>query len=51
MPPPAADLLLDQLAAAQDTPAPVLPTVEQVTGHPARTYAEWVAHHSASFSV
>jgi hypothetical protein len=28
MPPPAADFLLDQLAAAQDTPATVL----QVTG-------------------
>ncbi|MFI7635871.1 NAD(P)H-binding protein [Nonomuraea sp. NPDC049400] len=49
MPPPAADFLLDQLAAAQAEPDSVLPTIEQVTGHPARTYAEWVAHHVADF--
>ncbi|MGG2464412.1 NAD-dependent epimerase [Streptomyces sp. RGM 3693] len=49
LPPPAADFLLDQLAATQAEPTPVLPTIEQVTGHPARTYAEWVAHHAADF--
>ncbi|KUL39367.1 hypothetical protein ADL22_15995 [Streptomyces sp. NRRL F-4489] len=49
LPPPAADFLLDQLAAAEQTPVPVLPTVEQVTGRPAHTYAEWVAHHAADF--
>jgi uncharacterized protein YbjT (DUF2867 family) len=49
MPPPAADFLLDQLAVAQAEPARVLPTIEQVTGHPARTYAEWVAHRAADF--
>lgn len=31
------------------TPAPVLPTVEQVTGHPAHTYAQWAAYHAADF--
>lgn len=50
MPPPAADFLLDQLAARTE-PAPVLPTIEQVTGRPAHTYAEWVAHHAADFGV
>ncbi|MFF2810722.1 NAD(P)H-binding protein [Streptomyces sp. NPDC058000] len=49
LPPPAADFLLDQLAAAQTEPTPVLPTIEQVTGHPARNYAEWVAHHATNF--
>ncbi|MFF2502679.1 NAD(P)H-binding protein [Streptomyces sp. NPDC058067] len=49
MPPPAADFLLDQLAAAQAQPTPVLPTIEQVTGRPAHTYAEWVAHRAADF--
>ncbi|MEV0598748.1 NAD(P)H-binding protein [Streptomyces sp. NPDC050315] len=50
MPPPAADFLLDQLAASRTTPTPVLPTIEQVTGRPAHTYAEWVAHHAADFN-
>ncbi|GAA3143370.1 NAD(P)H-binding protein [Streptomyces rectiviolaceus] len=49
LPPPAADFLLDQLAAAQSEPTPVLPTTEQVTGRPARTYAEWVADHATDF--
>ncbi|MFI7004963.1 NAD(P)H-binding protein [Streptomyces sp. NPDC050145] len=50
LPPPAADFLLDQLSAARSTPVPVLTPVEQITGRPARTYAEWVAHHAASFA-
>ncbi|NBE55053.1 NAD(P)H-binding protein [Streptomyces boluensis] len=49
LPPPAADFLLDQLAASRTEPVPTLPTVEQVTQRPARTYAEWVAHHAAAF--
>ncbi|TDC51980.1 NAD-dependent epimerase/dehydratase family protein [Jiangella ureilytica] len=28
----------------------VLPTVEEVTGRPARTFAQWVAEHRAAFS-
>ena len=27
----------------------VLPTIEEVTGAPARTYAQWVAEHRAAF--
>lgn len=50
MPPDAAEFLLDQLASWQGITAEVLPTVEQVTGRPAHTYAEWVAHHAADFS-
>ena len=29
----------------------VLPTVEQVTGRPARTFAEWVGEHVAAFGA
>jgi uncharacterized protein YbjT (DUF2867 family) len=32
-----------------DTAALVLPTVEQVTGRPARTFAQWADEHAASF--
>ncbi|GAA2012043.1 NAD(P)H-binding protein [Nocardiopsis rhodophaea] len=31
------------------TPPTVLPTVEQITGHPARTLRAWAADHAASF--
>ncbi|CAL9655560.1 NmrA family NAD(P)-binding protein [Streptomyces sp. enrichment culture] len=50
MPPDAAEFLLDQLASWQGVTAEVLPTVEQVTGRPAHTYAQWVEHHVADFS-
>lgn len=50
MPPEAAGFLLDQLASWQGVTAEVLPTVEQVTGRPAHTYAQWVEHHRADFS-
>lgn len=30
-------------------PAPVNDVVEQITGHPARTYAQWAADHKADF--
>jgi uncharacterized protein YbjT (DUF2867 family) len=37
------------LAQAVGKPAPVNDVVEQVTGHPARTYARWAADHRADF--
>ncbi|MFG3706563.1 NAD(P)H-binding protein [Micromonospora sp. NPDC047670] len=51
MPHQAADFALDQLAAAQEHPARVVPTVAQVTGRPAHTWAEWVAHRAARLSA
>jgi hypothetical protein len=30
-------------------PAPLSGEVEKALGHPARTYAEWVADHAAAF--
>jgi len=41
--------LLDQLAARNGTTAQVLPTVEEVTGRPAFTYAQWAASRAAEF--
>lgn len=49
LPASVADDLLDQRAAAQGTTAQVLPTVEEVTGRPAHTYAQWLTHHRADF--
>ncbi|MGP3937908.1 hypothetical protein [Nonomuraea sp. KM88] len=49
MPVPAADSLLDLLAARSGKTAPVLPTVEKVTGRPAITYSQWAADHAAAF--
>ncbi|MER7081459.1 Uncharacterized conserved protein YbjT, contains NAD(P)-binding and DUF2867 domains [Saccharopolyspora kobensis] len=43
------DMLLGYWAEAVDQPEPVLPTVEQVTGRPARTFAQWAADHAADF--
>lgn len=44
-----ADLALAGWAAFVDAPEQVTDTVERVTGHPARSYAEWVADHAAAF--
>ncbi|MEV6868590.1 NAD(P)H-binding protein [Streptosporangium subroseum] len=49
-PPPAVDFLLDMLASMDGMTAEVLPTVEEVTGRPAFTYAQWAAHHAATFN-
>ncbi len=49
LPAPIVDGLLDIFAAATTRPAEVLPTVEEVTGRPARTYAEWAADHRKDF--
>jgi len=48
-PPVAMNMLLNAWAAAVGLPAYVTTTVAQVTGKPARTFAEWVAHHQESF--
>ncbi|OKI65582.1 NAD(P)H-binding protein [Micromonospora sp. CB01531] len=37
------------MADAVGKPAPVNDVIEQITGHPARTYAEWAADHRADF--
>ncbi|MGB9281574.1 MAG: hypothetical protein WCB57_16055, partial [Pseudonocardiaceae bacterium] len=49
IPAPIADGLLDLLADAVGKPATVFPTVEQVTGRPPRTFAQWAAEHAAYF--
>jgi len=49
LPAPIADILLSYWASAVGSPAPVLPTVEQVTGRPARSYAEWAVDHAEDF--
>lgn len=49
MPEEIADTLLDLWAGSVGGPATVLPTVEQVTGRPARTFAQWAAEHADAF--
>ncbi|MBY8871483.1 NAD(P)H-binding protein [Micromonospora sp. PLK6-60] len=44
-----ADLALAGWAGFVAEPEAVTDTVETVTGHPARSYAEWVADHAADF--
>ncbi|MFC0004645.1 SDR family oxidoreductase [Micromonospora siamensis] len=44
-----ADAALAGWAAFVDRPEAVTDTVERVTGHPARPYAEWVADHADAF--
>ncbi|MFF5174358.1 NAD(P)H-binding protein [Micromonospora sp. NPDC000089] len=44
-----ADAALDGWAAFVAHPEQVTDTVERVTGHPARSYREWVADHVATF--
>lgn len=44
-----ADLALGSWAAYVDAPEQVTDTVARLTGHPARTYAQWVADHAATF--
>lgn len=46
----AADMLLSAYAAAVDRPALVTPTIEEVTGTPARTFREWATDHAADFA-
>lgn len=45
-----ADSLLTIQAEALGRPATVTSDVERITGHPARTFAQWAADHAADFS-
>ncbi|APE22288.1 MULTISPECIES: NmrA family NAD(P)-binding protein [Streptomyces] len=44
-----ADALLSHWAAHEGRPAPLTRTVEELTGHPARTFATWAADHAEAF--
>lgn len=50
MPPFVVEMVLKLLAESVTRPAVVLPTVEELTGRPARTFATWVADHVAEFA-
>ncbi|GAA5192206.1 NAD(P)H-binding protein [Rugosimonospora acidiphila] len=50
MPEPAAEFMLDLLASMEGATAEVLPTVEEVTGRPAYSYAEWIRHWMTEFT-
>ncbi|MEU8319477.1 NAD(P)H-binding protein [Nonomuraea sp. NPDC048881] len=41
--------LFELMAACVGKPADVNDTVERITGHPARTYAQWAADHAIDF--
>jgi uncharacterized protein YbjT (DUF2867 family) len=45
-----ADVMLDFLAADVHRPAIVTDLVEKITGHPARTFAQWAVDHRADFA-
>lgn len=50
MPPPIIKMLLDYWSDTVTVPDVVLPTVEQLTGHKARTLAQWAKDHASDFS-
>lgn len=50
MPVPVVEMVLGYLAGAVADPPVPLDTVEQVTGVPARTFAQWAADHAADFA-
>lgn len=49
MPSAFADALLDYWATTDGSPAPLTRTVEELTGHPARTFAEWAEENAHAF--
>ncbi|MFJ5099193.1 NAD(P)H-binding protein [Streptomyces sp. NPDC088557] len=49
MPEVFADALLSHWSAHDGRPTPLTRTVEELTGHPARTFAEWAADHREAF--
>jgi hypothetical protein len=49
--PDVAEFLVARWAAATDHPEPVLPTVREVTGRPARTLIRWAADHAEEFGA
>jgi uncharacterized protein YbjT (DUF2867 family) len=50
MPAGVVDVLLSYQAASNGVPAEVLDTTERITGHPARTFAQWATDHAEDFS-
>jgi uncharacterized protein YbjT (DUF2867 family)/ketosteroid isomerase-like protein len=44
-----ADAALDYWQSIVAEPEPVLPTVEELTGHPARTFTQWARDHADDF--
>lgn len=51
MPEPTLEALLDTAAAAIGVPASVTNTVERITGHPSRTFAQWARAHRTDFET
>ncbi|MFD5585231.1 NmrA family NAD(P)-binding protein [Streptomyces sp. NPDC127063] len=49
VPPQMLDRLLQTFAETVGTPQEITPTVEKITGSPARTFADWAADHAADF--
>jgi uncharacterized protein YbjT (DUF2867 family) len=49
LPEPVADALLAGWRQSAGRPAAVTPTVQEVTGQPARSFREWVSDHRAEF--
>jgi uncharacterized protein YbjT (DUF2867 family) len=49
MPSAFADALLDYWASTDGSPAPLTRSVEELTGHPARTFAEWAKENADAF--
>jgi hypothetical protein len=46
-----ADYVVGWYAAPDDASTTVVDTVEQVTGRPARTFAQWAAEHAGRFQA
>jgi uncharacterized protein YbjT (DUF2867 family) len=49
LPPPVVDGILDAHARFVTEPEPVLPTVEEITAAPGRTFREWAIDHADDF--
>lgn len=49
MPGSFADALLNYWASRDGSPAPLTRTVDELTGHPARTFAEWAKENAEAF--
>jgi uncharacterized protein YbjT (DUF2867 family) len=49
LPPNFADSLLAYWKSADGKPVPLTDTVQQLTGHPGRTFAQWAADHTSDF--
>jgi uncharacterized protein YbjT (DUF2867 family) len=51
LPPFVVDRLLDLWAGMVEKPAPVTPTVEEITGAPPRTFRQWALDHAGDFQT